>query len=88
MKTWSRPLKMDYKEFVRETTKALTCDCINSLHFEYLVTPVDASNDVSFVWKKCMLQESVKVCAFCLLCLCPGIGVKFHSNVDVILWSF
>ena len=61
MKKWSGPLKMDYKEFVRETTKALTCDCVNSLHFEYLVTPVDSSKDVSFVWKKCVPQESVKV---------------------------
>ena len=62
MKAWSRPLKMDYADFVRETTTAFTCDNVSELHFEYLVTTVDNSSDVMFVWKKCVPRESIKVC--------------------------
>ena len=67
MKAWSRPLKMDYADFVRETTTALTCDTVSDIHFEYLVTPVDNTTDVTFVWKKCVPRESVKVCKFFLI---------------------
>ena len=61
MEAWSQPLKMDHAEFVSETMNALTCDNVNGLHFEYLVTPIDNSTEVTFVWKKCVPRESIKV---------------------------